>query len=440
MSRKSIRIIILILLVLIIGFLIFFSSRSPVIKNQENLDQVSDLDQNNSTDSGATNINPLALNEILTNPNSDFDNLEDSTSTFGIFIVYPNSTLEKIVADLKKEGILINDFYLYWQLLAKGSTQIQPGGYLVNKPMDQLQLSQILTSQPDFLWVTIPEGLRKEEIAYKIAETLNWDENQIQRFIIYNNNNQDYKEGVYFPDTYLIPKNEEPEKIAQRLINKFQEKISPFNKELKNQNISWLTILKLASIIQREASSETEMPLISGILWNRLNSNMNLEVDSTLQYIKGTKDNWWPLVSPQDKQIDSPYNTFKNKGLPPSPISNPGLKAIEAAIYPEATDCLFYFHKDKTIYCSITYKEHQQKIEEILLDKITGEIISILENSLIIDSNGKIITIEIFDDTEITDNQNQQLNFKDLEISQKLEALGELNQNILKADKLIINN
>jgi len=238
----------------------------------------------------------------------------------------------------------------------------------------------------------------------------------------------------------LIPKNEEPEKIAQRLINKFQEKISHFNEELENQNISWLTILKLASIIQREASSETEMPLISGILWNRLNNNMNLEVDSTLQYIKGTKDNWWPLVSPQDKQIDSPYNTFKNKGLPPSPISNPGLKAIEAAIYPEATNCLFYFHKDKTIYCSITYKEHQQKIEEILLDKITGEIISILENSLIIDSNGKIITIEIFDDTEITDNQNQQLNFKDLEISQKLEALGELNQNILKADKLIINN
>ncbi len=440
MSRKSIRIIVLILVILIIGFLIFFSSRSPVIKNQESLDQLSDLDQNNLIDSGATNINPLALNKILTNPNPNLDNLESSTSTFGIFIVYPNSTLEKIVADLKKEGILINDFYLYWQLLAQGSTQIQPGGYLVNKPMDQLQLSQILTSQPDFLWVTIPEGLRKEEIAYKIAETLNWDENQIQRFIIYNNNNQDYKEGVYFPDTYLIPKNEEPEKIAQRLINKFQEKISHFNEELENQNISWLTILKLASIIQREASSETEMPLISGILWNRLNNNMNLEVDSTLQYIKGTKDNWWPLVSPQDKQIDSPYNTFKNKGLPPSPISNPGLKAIEAAIYPEATNCLFYFHKDKTIYCSITYKEHQQKIEEILLDKITGEIISILENSLIIDSNGKIITIEIFDDTEITDNQNQQLNFKDLEISQKLEALGELNQNILKADKLIINN
>ena len=81
----------------------------------------------------------------------------------------------------------------------------------------------------------------------------------------------------------MIPKNEEPEKIAQRLINKFQEKISHFNEELENQNISWLTILKLASIIQREASSETEMPLISGILWNRLNNNMNLEVDSTLQ-------------------------------------------------------------------------------------------------------------------------------------------------------------
>ncbi len=439
MSKKSIRIGILILLVLIIGFLIFFSVRSSLIENQENLNQLSNLDQNNLTDSGAININPLVLNEILTNPNPDSDNFQSSTSTSGIFIVYPNSNLEKVVADLKKEGILINDFYLYWQLLTRGSTQIQPGGYLVNKPMDPIQLSQILTSQPDFLWVTIPEGLRKEEIAYKIAEKLNWDENQIQRFIVYNNNNENYKEGVYFPDTYLIPKDEEPEKIAQRLINKFQEKISPFNEELANQNISWFTILKLASIIQREAGSETEMPLISGILWNRLNSNMNLEVDSTLQYIKGTKDNWWPLVSPQDKQIDSPYNTFKNKGLPPTPISNPGLKAIEAAIYPQDTECLFYFHKNKTIYCSITYEEHKQKIEEILLDKITGEIISILENSLIIDSSGKIITIEIFNDTEITNSQNQQLSFEDLKISQKLEALGELNQNILKADKLIIN-
>jgi len=438
MTKKNIGIRILILTILIIGFSIFLSFKSQPPQNQENPNQDSSPNQDNLIDSQAVNIYPLVFNEIITNPN--FDNFQNSTSTSGIFIVYPNSNLEKIVADLKKEGILVNDFYFYWQLLASGTTQIQPGGYAVDKPMDPIILSQILTSEPDLLWITIPEGLRKEEIAFKIAEVLNWNEDQIKRFIIYNNNNQDYKEGVYFPDTYLIPKNEEPEKTAQRLINKFQEKISPFNEELTNQNISWLTVLKLASIIQREAGSEKEMSLISGILWNRLDSNMNLEVDSSLQYIKGTKDNWWPQVTPQDKQLDSPYNTFKYKGLPPTPISNPGLKAIKAAIYPQNTNCLFYFHKDNIIYCSKTYKEHQQKIEEILLDKINGEIISILENSLIVDSNGKIITIEIFNDTEITNAQSQKLTFENFKIGQKLEALGELNQDILKADKLIINN
>ncbi|HOM68340.1 MAG TPA: endolytic transglycosylase MltG [Candidatus Paceibacterota bacterium] len=438
MTKKNIGIRILILTILIIGFSIFLSFKSQPPQNQENPNQDSSPNQDNLIDSQAVNIYPLVFNEIITNPN--FDNFQNSTSTSGIFIVYPNSNLEKIVADLKKEGILVNDFYFYWQLLASGTTQIQPGGYAVDKPMDPIILSQILTSEPDLLWITIPEGLRKEEIAFKIAEVLNWNEDQIKRFIIYNNNNQDYKEGVYFPDTYLIPKNEEPEKTAQRLINKFQEKISPFNEELTNQNISWLTVLKLASIIQREAGSEKEMSLISGILWNRLDSNMNLEVDSSLQYIKGTKDNWWPQVTPQDKQLDSPYNTFKYKGLPPTPISNPGLEAIKAAIYPQNTNCLFYFHKDNIIYCSKTYKEHQQKIEEILLDKINGEIISILENSLIVDSNGKIITIEIFNDTEITNAQSQKLTFENFKIGQKLEALGELNQDILKADKLIINN
>ena len=420
MTKKNIGIRILILTILIIGFSIFLSFKSQPPQNQENPNQDSSPNQDNLIDSQAVNIYPLVFNEIITNPN--FDNFQNSTSTSGIFIVYPNSNLEKIVADLKKEGILVNDFYFYWQLLASGTTQIQPGGYAVDKPMDPIILSQILTSEPDLLWITIPEGLRKEEIAFKIAEVLNWNEDQIKRFIIYNNNNQDYKEGVYFPDTYLIPKNEEPEKTAQRLINKFQEKISPFNEELTNQNISWLTVLKLASIIQREAGSEKEMSLISGILWNRLDSNMNLEVDSSLQYIKGTKDNWWPQVTPQDKQLDSPYNTFKYKGLPPTPISNPGLEAIKAAIYPQNTNCLFYFHKDNIIYCSKTYKEHQQKIEEILLDKINGEIISILENSLIVDSNGKIITIEIFNDTEITNAQSQKLTFENFKIGQKLEA------------------
>ena len=89
-------------------------------------------------------------------------------------------------------------------------------------------------------------------------------------------------------------------------------------------------------------------------------------MDATLQYVKGTENAWWPTVASKDKHIDSPYNTYKNKGLPPSPIANPGLAAITAALNPSTTDCLYYLHSNDRIYCSKTYKEHKEKIEKYL--------------------------------------------------------------------------
>jgi UPF0755 protein len=109
------------------------------------------------------------------------------------------------------------------------------------------------------------------------------------------------------------------------------------------------------------------MNLISGIIWNRIWSGMRLDIDATLQYAKGDEKKWWPVVLSADKNIASPYNTYKTIGLPPTPISNPSLAAIEAAYNPQKTACIFYFHDDnRIIHCSKTYAEHKKGVEVYL--------------------------------------------------------------------------
>ena len=178
----------------------------------------------------------------------------------------------------------------------------------------------------------------------------------------------DYIEGVYFPDTYLIPVAETPLQVANRLVAKFNEKFSPYLLSFKNQNTQWTKGLTLASIVQREAADDVDMPLIAGILLNRLNQKIPLSVDATLQYLRGDKGKgWWAPISVVDKKTASTYNTYKNAGLPPHPISNPGLPAILAVLNPIKTDCLYYLHdKDHITHCAITYEEHQANILKYL--------------------------------------------------------------------------
>jgi UPF0755 protein len=99
------------------------------------------------------------------------------------------------------------------------------------------------------------------------------------------------------------------------------------------------------------------MPLIAGILWNLLLQNMKLQIDATVQYARGnTGSGWWAPITHADESIDSPYNTYLHTGLPPHPISNPGLEAIDAVLNPKTTTCMYYLHdKNGMIHCSATY-------------------------------------------------------------------------------------
>ena len=208
--------------------------------------------------------------------------------------------------------------------------------------------------------VRVEEGLRKEQVADIVGEKLDWDEGEKEDFIKSAN-----VEGHFFPKTYLIYKDEDPSKVVETMRGEFEKQVSKVTKPKSKKIINEDTILKIASIIQREAAGKEDMPLISGIIWNRIFGGMKLQVDATLQYAKGNvEDGWWEEVNPEDKKIKSSYNTYLYTGLPPSAIANPGFSAISAAYNPQKTDCLFYLHdKKRKIHCAKTYGEHKKNID-----------------------------------------------------------------------------
>lgn len=223
-------------------------------------------------------------------------------------------------------------------------------------------------ANPTVAYVKVQEGLRKEQIAMNLADRFNWDQSDIEDFYAYDQIRERKFEGKYFPDTYLVPKEVSGKEMRVLMTNRFNLKIAALKKQAEKKNLNFDSVLIIASIIQREATP-SDMKLISGVIWNRIFSGMKLQMDATLQYAKATEDNWWPRVVPADKNISSVYNTYKNIGLPPSPIANPGLAAVEAAINYQKTPCFFYFHKDRKIYCSKTYQEHKDKIDIYLIGK-----------------------------------------------------------------------
>lgn len=218
-------------------------------------------------------------------------------------------------------------------------------------------------ANPSIRIVRVEEGLRKEEVAQVMADKLNWNMQEKEDFI-----NNASVEGHYFPKTYLIYKDDNPSLVKATMLDEFNKQVSTVKIPKSKKVISEDTVIKIASIIQREAGSKDDMNLISGIIWNRIFGGMKLQIDATLQYAKGSEeDGWWQQVNSEDKKIKSSYNTYLYTGLPPGPIANPGLAAISAAYNPQKTNCLFYLHdKNRKIHCASTYEQHKKNIDTYL--------------------------------------------------------------------------
>ena len=210
-------------------------------------------------------------------------------------------------------------------------------------------------------FVTIKPGMRKEQVATAFGDALGWTNSEKKGLLILN-------EGSFAPGDYVVSSNMKPEDVKNLISDRFSQDILSHYGTSTQEIVPLDEALTIASIIQRETISTDGMRLLSGIIWNRLFANMNLQIDSTLQYAKAnttTTGSWWPDVLPQDKYIKSPFNTYLHVGLPPSPISSPSVAAILAALNPIKTPCLFYFNdKVGVFHCSTTYAQHIKLLKE----------------------------------------------------------------------------
>ena len=153
-------------------------------------------------------------------------------------------------------------------------------------------------------------------------------------------------EGFLFPDTYRIDKAAAAADIIKKMLDNFQRKLTPaMLEEIKRQNKSVYEIIALASLVEKEVRTADDMKIVSGIFWQRIKNRQGLESCATLAYILGVNKAQYSVA---DTKIDSPYNTYKYRGLPPGPIANPGLNAITAAIYPEETDYNYFLSDPAT--------------------------------------------------------------------------------------------
>jgi UPF0755 protein len=294
-----------------------------------------------------------------------------NSKTTEIFIVPMKNDNFNYIKALDRQGYVKNKKAFTW-LVNVFFVDLKPesGGYRVRKNMNALQLLKILTKEPELKWISINYCQRKEEIGDNLAKILGWESNKLKAWNSYlYNNDLNYTEGVYYPDTYLIPVDEPFEETAKRFIGRFNQQFNPLTNKFLNSNIKWTTALKIASLIERESGSLTDKNIISAVIWNRLEKGMPLQIDATMQYTRGKQANglWWGGVDLSEKQSGSLYNTYIYKGLPPTPICSPGIESIRAVLEPANTNCLYYLHDNSgLIHCAEDYSEHLDNIEYYL--------------------------------------------------------------------------
>ena len=268
----------------------------------------------------------------------------------GAAIVIEKGTgLAEISGKLKKEGFIKNKyaFALYARVFNK-SKKIKYGKYLFNEPVSIFSLlSRFTKGEFGFkpVKVTVAEGLTVKKIAELLGDFENFDKEEFLEKTV-------NMEGYLFPDTYLFLPFAETEQIIGTMTDNFKKKAGDVGKD----------IVIMASLIEKEVPDIGDRKIVSGILWKRLKLGMALQVDAVFPYITGKQK-----VLSDDLKIDSPYNTYLHKGLPPGPISNPGLDAVEAAKNPQETSYLYYLSgKDGKTHFAKTFAEHLKNKEKYL--------------------------------------------------------------------------
>lgn len=275
---------------------------------------------------------------------------------------------------LERENLIRNAHVFAWTVRLKGLGQhLKAGTYQLDGIGTTAAIAQSLLKAPIQTQVaTIPEGLNRHQIAAQLQAAGVADS---ARFIAATQDPQLIRqlgvaapnlEGYLFPETYFFDPNADARAIASRMVGQFHRVFDDaMRQRLKGRGLSLHQAVTLASIVEREAVAVEEQPIISGVFLRRLQLNRRLESCATIHYALGTHKK---RLTYADLEVDSPFNTYRHRGLPPGPISNPGLAALRAVLYPAKTEYLYFVARgDGTHIFSRTNKEHERAKRRVKL-------------------------------------------------------------------------
>lgn len=260
------------------------------------------------------------------------------------FPISPGDSLETIITRLEEIGLVKHEGAFRAYLIYTGiDRRIQPGDYFFSPRLSEMEIAQALGNPPGTTTLSILAGWRMEEISEKLSGIgLQMDPGYFIQTVLMNG-----REGYLYPGIYPVNREISAEALVEMFYQRFLSQVTPaLESQLAGQGLSLHEGIILASIVEREAVVDEEMPMIASVFLNRLANDMNLAADPTIQYALGfnrEQGTWWtnPL-SLDDLKLPSSYNTYENPGLPPGPICNPGLAAIQAVANPAQTSYLYF--------------------------------------------------------------------------------------------------
>ena len=283
--------------------------------------------------------------------------------------IAPGASIDDIVGQLEASGVVSSAKLLLLYLRTQQMTSsIQAAEYDFTAHENIPEVAATLKSggHPSAVWITVPEGFTAAQIAARLehrglAEAPYFLLAVQDGSLSIDGARTRGLEGYLFPDTYLVPRHATAAAIASLMTRQFLRVLPPHHASLSHRlGFTVPQIVTVASMVEREAKVDAERALIAGVIYNRLHRGMPLEVDATIEYALPRHKT---QLSFADLALDSPYNTYKHAGLPPTPIANPGRKSLLAAFHPATVDYLYYVYRGNGRHQFSHTLEEQQAAE-----------------------------------------------------------------------------
>ena len=317
------------------------------------------------------------------------ENLKNPVSTAipetaRIYFEIPSGSSTSKIADLLEKAELIKNKQ-FFKILSKVNGfdgLYQPGTHIVSEGMGYEQIMLALCAKPEILRLVFPEGLNSSQVYAVIRKAALTNRDGVKGYVETADfssygfldglpKRSDRLEGYLFPDTYDYDLHATPRTVIEAMLNNFNRKLTQEHRDRAAElGMSIDDVVTLASIIEREAKNEEDRFLVSGVFHNRLRSGdpslRMLQSCATVQYVFYQRNGvMLQRISESDTRVLDPYNTYIHEGLPPGPICNPGISSINAALYPEDTDYMFFVARgDGTHEFTKTYEEHMEAVRE----------------------------------------------------------------------------